>query len=1053
MKYQHRPPLCDLATALRPIARTDDRKDREYTMRLTGSRHRERRFLAEWLCLLGVLLALGGFIGYLQHREYQQTETLERERLATQAAVIEKNVVPQLLLANRVIEGILHSLPSWRAENDGFERANRRLLVINDAMIGIRPILVIQADGTVIASSNEKLVGMNFAQREYFKTAISNPDPGILHVSAPFKTVLGPFLISLSRTIPGPDGSFAGIVIVGLVPEHFSTLLDSVRYAPDMRTSIAHGDGKLFLTLPPNSETVGADLAKPGSFFTRHRESAQAANVFTGTTYVTGDQRMIALRTIQLTTPLMDKSLIVAASRDFSSLFAPWRKSVYVQNSLLGVIALFSTLGLWLTQRRRRDQICERNQSADRIGELLAEQRLMFDNAHVGIVMLKHRQVVKCNRRQAEMFGYAGPQAIEGQSTEMFYCSHEQFDEIGERLYPDMARHGFAQVEAEMRRQDGTRIWIMMTGRPLDATAVLDGSIWVYTDITERRLAESEQRIAAAAFESQEGMMITDTRGVILRVNRAFTETTGYSAEEAVGQTPQLLHSGRHDADFYRGMWDEINRTGGWRGEVWDRRKNGEIYPKWLIIAAVKGDDGVVSHYIGTHFDLTERKKAEERINQLAFFDQLTGLPNRTLLHDRLKQAMTVSTRSGSYGALLFIDLDNFKTLNDTLGHDMGDLLLKQVAQRLTTCVRDGDTVARLGGDEFVVALTSLSTNEQDAATSTEAIADKILVVLNQIYKLGDIAHPSTASVGATLFRGQLATIDDLMKQADLAMYKSKESGRNAVHFFDPRMEAVVRERAALQSDLRLGLAEKQLVLHYQAQVVGNGCITGAEVLVRWQHPQRGIVSPGEFIPLAEETGLILPLGRWVLETACAQLAEWAVRPEMAHLTLAVNVSALQIRQNGFVDEVLTVLRNSGADPARLKLELTESLLVHDVELTIEKMLALKNSGVNFSLDDFGTGYSSLSYLKRLPLHQLKIDQSFVRDVLIDPNDAAIAKTVVALAHSFGLGVIAEGVETAAQRDFLASAGCHAYQGYFFSRPIPVDGFEALVRNGCDTGG
>jgi len=399
---------------------------------------------------------------------------------------------------------------------------------------------------------------------------------------------------------------------------------------------------------------------------------------------------------------------------------------------------------------------------------------------------------------------------------------------------------------------------------------------------------------------------------------------------------------------------------------------------------------------------------------------------------------------------LLFIDLDNFKTLNDTLGHDKGDLLLEQVAQRLSTCVREGDTVARLGGDEFVVVLTGLSTSERDAASSAEGVADKILAVLKQIYRLGDIAHQSTASIGVTLFRGQLATVDDLMKQADLAMYKSKESGRNAAHFFDPHMESVVKERAALQSDLRLALEEQQLVLHYQAQVVGNGCVTGAEVLVRWLHPLRGMVSPAEFIPLAEETGLILPLGHWVLETACRQLAKWASRPAMAHLKLAVNVSARQINQDDFVDEVLTILRETGADPLLLKLELTESLLVNNVEQIIEKMLALKNRGVSFSLDDFGTGYSSLSYLKRLPLNQLKIDQSFVRDVLIDPNDAAIARTIVALAQSLGLGVIAEGVETAAQRDFLNSAGCHAYQGYFFSRPIPVDAFEAFVRSKCD---
>lgn len=565
-------------------------------------------------------------------------------------------------------------------------------------------------------------------------------------------------------------------------------------------------------------------------------------------------------------------------------------------------------------------------------------------------------------------------------------------------------------------------------------------------EIEVRRAAEAQLKLAAEVFDNaMEGMLITDANTVILRVNPAFTQVTGYTAEEVVGQTPRLFKSGHHNADFYRSMWDTITRTGGWQGEIWDRRKNGEAYPKWLSIAAVKGEDGAVTNFIGTQFDITKRKQAEEKLNALAFFDQLTGLANRTLLLDRLKQAMNASSRSGSYGALLLIDLDNFKTLNDTLGHQMGDLLLKLVAQRLTACVRAGDTVARLGGDEFVVMLTGLSTSERDAATQIEAAGEKILATLNQPYELQEAAHRSTPSIGATLFMGHQSDIEVVLKQADLAMYKSKEAGRNALRFFDPDMETAVMHRAALEKELHEAIDEKQLLLHYQAQMTG-GRTTGAEALVRWQHPRRGLVSPAEFIPLAEETGLILPLGRWVLETACRQLAQWAALPAMAHLTLAVNVSAHQFHQSDFVDQVMDVLKNTGANPRRLKLELTESLLVSNVEEVIKKMLVLKSEGVSFSLDDFGTGYSSLSYLKRLPLDQLKIDQSFVRDVLFDPNDAVIAKAIVALARSLGLGVIAEGVETEAQRDFLTGSGCHALQGYYFSRPLSLEGFEEFAQ-------
>ena len=687
--------------------------------------------------------------------------------------------------------------------------------------------------------------------------------------------------------------------------------------------------------------------------------------------------------------------------------------------------------------------------------------RGIFEKAFIGIAIADLTgTLIEANNCLAQLIGYARHELV---GMNIVHFTHADDLAVESAYLKEIlaGKRDDYRMTKRYRTKSGRLLWI-----DLLVTAIRDEqgravrTIGMVVDITDRKLAESEIRIAATAFESQDGVMITDPEGVILRVNRAFTEITGYTEQEAVGQTPTLLQSGRHNADFYREMWEVIRRTGSWAGEVWDRRKDGEVRPRWLTITAVTGDDGAVTHYIGRHRDITERKKADEKINDLAYFDQLTSLPNRTLLLDRLKQTMTASGRSGSYGALLFIDLDNFKTLNDTLGHETGDLMLQQVAKHLVRCVRDGDTVARLGGDEFVLILKILGMSETEAATATEMVAEKILVALNQTYRFGDVAHHGTASIGVTLFKGSDISIDDLMKQADLAMYKSKAAGRNTIRFFDPAMEIAVKERTELESDLRQSLESKRFLLHYQAQVTGEGRVTGAEALVRWQHPKRGMVSPGEFIPLAEETGLIQPLGLWVLETACSQLALWAAQAEFTHLTLAVNVSAYQFRQPNFVEQVLAVLEKTRANPQRLKLELTESLLVDNVQEVIEKMFALKAKGVGFSLDDFGTGYSSLSYLKRLPLDQLKIDKSFVRDVLIDPNDAAIARTVVALAQSLGLGVIAEGVETQAQRDFLASSGCHAYQGYFFSRPIPLEGFTEFVKcartaaiAAADTGG
>jgi diguanylate cyclase (GGDEF)-like protein/PAS domain S-box-containing protein len=568
------------------------------------------------------------------------------------------------------------------------------------------------------------------------------------------------------------------------------------------------------------------------------------------------------------------------------------------------------------------------------------------------------------------------------------------------------------------------------------------------TMIDTQRHSVEQLRIAAAAFESQESLMITDADGVILRVNRAFTETTGYPAEEVVGQTPRLLKSGRHDAEFYRTMWESLLRTGTWQGEIWDRRKNGQIYPKWLTISAVKGDDGVITHYVGSHFDITERKASEEKIQHLAFYDHLTDLPNRRLLLDRLNQALAFSARSRRAGALLFIDLDNFKNLNDTLGHDMGDMLLQQVTQRLESCIRRGDTVARLGGDEFVVMLLDLSEQPIEAAAQTEVIGEKILNALGLPYPLATQAYHCTASIGVTLFDSNLQSTDELMKQADIAMYQAKKAGRNALRFFDRQMQENISARVSLENELHDALEFRQLHLHYQIQVDNAYKPLGAEALIRWIHPRRGIVLPAQFVPLAEESGLILPIGLWVLDAACGQIKAWEKDVITRDLTLAVNVSAKQFRQVDFVTQVQSAIQRHSIRAALLKLELTESLLQEDIDVTIATMNALNEIGVQFSLDDFGTGYSSLQYLKRLPLHQIKIDQSFVRDIERDGSDIAVVRATIAMARSLELDVIAEGVETEEQRQVLLRNGCSSYQGYLFGRPVPIEEFEALLKAG-----
>ena len=714
------------------------------------------------------------------------------------------------------------------------------------------------------------------------------------------------------------------------------------------------------------------------------------------------------------------------------------------------------TESLNATNHSLLSEIEERKQVEKILHESTARYRAVTQSANDAIVTADSAgNVVGWNKQAEETFGYTEEEILGRPLTQVIPHRYREshLKGIGRVLTGNASRVIGRAFETEGLHKDQTEfpIELSLAKWEVGESCYVSGTI---RDISEKKRTEHHLRVAATTFEAQDGVVITDANKVILRVNRAFVDITGYSAEEAEGKTPSMLNSGRHDAAFYALMWGSISCNGSWQGEIWNLRKNGEIYPEWLTITAVKGIDHEVTNYVGTFTDITQRKTAENEIAHLAFYDQLTGLPNRRLLLDRLRHALAGSLRSGRHGVLMFFDLDNFKTINDTMGHDVGDQLLVQVGSRLTSCIREGDTIARLGGDEFVVILEDFEASEM-AALQAETVAEKIQFQLSQPYLLdlpmeGNAqrkrSHHCTSSIGIALFCGHPVTAEELMKRADTAMYQAKAAGRNTLRFFDPAMQAAVTAHAAMEADLRLAVAENQFLLYYQAQVDLSGRVTGAEALVRWRHPERGLVLPAEFIPLAEETGLILALGHWVLETACMQLAEWARQPDTAQLTLAVNVSAHQFHRNDFVEQVLAVLENTGARPHRLKLELTESLLLDDVEDVITKMTTLKAKGVRFSLDDFGTGYSSLSYLKRLPLDQLKIDQSFVCEGLSTPSDAAIAKTIVTLAQSLGLGVIAEGVETRSQRDFLADSGCHAYQGYLFSRPLPLEGFEQFAQ-------
>ena len=566
-------------------------------------------------------------------------------------------------------------------------------------------------------------------------------------------------------------------------------------------------------------------------------------------------------------------------------------------------------------------------------------------------------------------------------------------------------------------------------------------------NVSQRSLHLAEKVIAS----SLEGILITDPDANILTVNPAFSRLTGYAADEVIGKNPSLLGSGRQGPEFYAGLWAKLLRDGQWQGEIWNRRKSGEIYPELLTITAIRDTDGTLTHYAALFSDISELKENEERIRHLAYYDPLTTLPNRRLLEDRLHVALAHAHRNRLQMAVLFIDLDRFKRINDSLGHQVGDQLLVTIARRLCSALREDDTIARMGGDEFVVVLSEI--DGPDAAAQT---ARRLIEVLKAPIVIGAHELVVTTSIGISIYPADSETAGELIKNADVAMYRAKATGRDSFQLYEPEMNARSLEHLALETSLHRALERRELRLHYQPLIDPVRMrVIGAEALLRWQHPELGLIAPADFIPLAEETGLIVPIGEWVLRTACRQLARWQGdgRPVFR---ISVNISARQFRDPGFTAMAERVLRESGMDGFGLTLELTESMLMDDARETIDVLERLKRSGFRLALDDFGTGYSSLGYLKRFPIDELKIDRSFIRDIEHNADDAAIVSALIGLAHSLRLQVVAEGVETEAQLAFLAGRGCDLMQGYHFSRPVAADDFaraQATVQArgaGCD---
>jgi len=997
---------------------------------------RQRRNLIALLCVvvIGVALILGTMIWIARHEALREAGITARNY----ASMLEARLDATLRRCDAALQGLARTLPEAALNRQAVPAYRAAITAELDArwlnFDEISALRVFDASGDLLYTSGT-LSGAhpNIAERDIFRQLRDDPASGPVFSKVQISSVTGLQTVGIARALRDKQGRFLGVVIAGLELQHFQKLFRSLDIGHQGMIAIRRSDDfALVVRWPPLDSEINKPL--PADSPTRAAIGAgPTGSVSARTGPIDGVMRSFSFRKLE------HYPFFVAAALAHGDVLAGWKvraTAVGVSGTLL--LGLLSYLLLRLRHMAAREKylVAEQTESEEVF-------RHLFEDMNDPILLLKNGNFIDCNAATLKMLRYGSKQEFLNRRPADISPARQPdgraSDEKAAAMIAIAFEVGYHRFEWMHARADGSNVPVEVTLTPI----TMGGEVVLHTlwrDITERQAAEHRMRLLATVFErSGEAIVITDAGNRIVEVNHAFCRLTGYEADDVRGLDPSILASGRTTAEEYRAMWQAINSESFWQGEIWDRRKDGSYYPKWLTISAVRNGAGEIDCYIGSFTDMTERKVAEERINHLALHDTLTGLPNRYNLQGRLDQALATARRDGGHLALMFIDMDRFKNINDTLGHHLGDGLLQEVAIRLTASVRDSDVVARLGGDEFVVVLTGIE------ATAAGNVADKILDTLGLPYRIADHELHTTPSIGIAVFPDDGDNAETLMQNADTAMYHAKSAGRNNVQFFTASMNQAAKDRHELEGGLHLALERNELELHYQPQVDGKGRAIGAEALLRWRSPEHGWVSPLSFVPLAEETGLILPIGRWVLETACAQLAAWSDDPRTRDLQLAVNVSPREFREANFVDQIRDVLKTSGANPSRLKLELTESLVLDNVEDTIRQMQAIKKLGIAFSLDDFGTGYSSLSYLTRLPLDQLKIDRAFVLKLPNNVSDGIVTQTIITMAAGLGLHVIAEGVETEAQREFLAQHGCRAYQGFLFSPPLPLAEFERFL--------
>jgi diguanylate cyclase (GGDEF)-like protein/PAS domain S-box-containing protein len=990
-----------------------------------------RWILGGLLLLAAVVLALAALTITQERDQYQERAAIAAQNISR---ILEQNIAGNTSRIDLAVQALEHEAERQLA-NGGLER--KAVDAFIDWQFGLQPWL----DSLRLSDSRgEILYGIGVAPEkhisaadlDFFQRARDEPNAGLIISSPLLGRISGKWTVVLGRRVNRPDGGFAGLAYATITLEHFQALFASLNVGKSGAVSMRELDLGLVARYPePPGKAIGdKTVSKP---FLAALQAAPLAGGLEASTGLDGITRTVSYRRISN----YPAYLIVGLATD--DYLAEWREDTKKTLALVALFIVTAAIACWLVARAWRRQVA----AVATLRQQESKFRTLLESAPDAMVIVDAKGLISmANRHTQAMLGYEREELL-GQPVELLFPHRYRSGQPGIRN--DFVDHGHAGASA------GRELWLLAKdGRELPVSMNLSATdsgaepmtIAAIRDISERKRAEEQMQLASLVYNtSSEAMMVTDLEGVIITVNPAFTQVTGYRAEEVVGQTPRVLRSGRHDQAFYQAMWRELILTGQWQGEIWDRRKNGEIYPKWVVINTASGGDGAPLRRVALFSDITEKKNSEQVIWQQANFDALTGLPNRQMFSDRLEQEVKKAHRADLRMALLFLDLDRFKEVNDTLGHDMGDLLLKEAARRLTTCVRESDTVARLGGDEFTVVL-----GELDDPASAERVAQAILRELARPFHLGAEDVYVTASIGVTFYPEDAGDMDALLKHADQAMYAAKSQGRNRYSYFTASMQELAQARMRLTNDLRGALTGQQLRVFYQPIVeLTSGAVHKAEALIRWQHPSRGLVSPAEFIPVAEDTGMIVAIGDWVFYEVVRQVEKWRAL-YCEQFQISVNKSPVQFRSEGSSHAPwVEHLDRVGLPGQAIVVEITEGLLMEASGIVSDHLLGFRDAGVQVSLDDFGTGYSSLSYLKKFDIDYLKIDQSFVRNLSADSEDMALCEGIIVIAHKLGIKVIAEGVETTAQRDLLAQAGCDYAQGYLYSRPVPAEAFEQLL--------